>query len=57
MPIQDNPKEMQAMKLGLLYDWLKHVDVRPEVVQRLIVGYCKRNKRAYPTPPIFTDKD
>jgi hypothetical protein len=55
MPIQDTPEVKRAIMHDLLVEWLKQVDVSPEVVQQLVVGYCKRNKRAYPTPPIFID--
>lgn len=56
-PIQDQPEVMLAMKYGMLIDWLHQVDIQPEVIQGLVQGYCKRNKKAFPEPPLLTDKD
>lgn len=56
-PIQEQPEVLASIKFDLLADWLRKADVKPEVVQQLVVGYCKRNKRAFPTPPLLTDDD
>lgn len=56
-PIQEQPEVMQAIKFDMLVDWLRKTDVKPEIVERLVVGYCRRNRKAHPTPPFQEDED